>query len=49
MLCLCGEEQEDWEIFARITLQRDLVRIEGRRVTLKERWWLMGYLAAEIL
>lgn len=36
MLCLCGEGQEDWEIFAGIRVE------EGRRATLSERWWPDG-------
>jgi len=31
VLCLCGEGQEDWEIFAGIRVE------EGRRATLSER------------
>ena len=36
MLCLCGEGQEDLEIFAGIRVG------EGRRATLSERWWPDG-------
>lgn len=36
MLCLCGEGQEDWEIFAGIRVG------EGSRATLSERWWPDG-------